>query len=330
MKATIQYLFAGNTLTENAAYEAMQFISSGNANDIQIAAFLSVYNMRVPTVQEFTGFRKALLSLAIPVQLDADKTLDIVGTGGDGKNTFNISTLASFVCAGAGAKVAKIGNYGFSSISGSSNVLEQLGVQFATTPEALNQQLNKSNITFVHAPLYFPAMKNVAPVRKQMQTKTIFNILGPVINPCKPTHSVVGVHSLYLGKLYRDVLKKTNTQFAIIHAMDGYDEISLTAETKIFTRKNIELWDTKKMGFKKNKPNDIEGGKTVAANAKIFLDILKGKGTDAQNNVVLANAALALSIYDNSTYKAALLKAKSSLTEGKAYHCLKILKTIKN
>ena len=330
MKATLNYLFDGNSLSENAAYEAMQFISSGDANDIQIACFLSVYNMRVPTAQEFNGFRKAMLDIAIPIHLDTDKILDIVGTGGDGKNTFNISTLACFVCAGAGIKVAKIGNYGFSSVSGSSNVLENLGVQFATTQDGLNQQLAKSNITFVHAPLFFPAMKNVAPVRKQMQTKTIFNILGPVINPCHPSTKIVGVHSAYLGKLYRAVLKSTDSNFAIVHAVDGYDEISLTGDTQVFTRKNIQLLSTKDFGFKKIKPNEIEGGNSVAANTKLFLNILKGKGTEAQNNVVLANAALAISIHENCTYKSALEKAKQSLKDGNAYQCLKKLKTVKN
>ena len=329
MKTLLQYLFAGNSLSQDEAFVAMKDIASGHQNDAQVAAFLSVYNMRVPTVHEITGFRMALLDLAIPLQFKHKNILDIVGTGGDGKNTFNISTLACFVCAGAGVKVAKSGNYGFSSISGASNVLEQTGITFATTQHQLDEQLEVSDITFIHAPLFFPALKNVAAVRKQLQLKTIFNILGPLINPCNPKTKLIGVHSDFVGKLYRDVLKQTDINFAIVHALDGYDEISLTSDTKIFTKKKIQVHEPSSFGFKPVNPQDLFGGNTVEANARIFRNVLKGKGTTAQHNVVLANAALGISLYEECSYHAALEMAKDSLYGGKALQCFNKLKTVK-
>ena len=236
MKTLLHYLFTGKSLTEEEAYIALKDIASGNQNDAQIAAFLTVYNMRMVTVHELTGFRKAMLEWAIPVKFKQKNTLDIVGTGGDGKDTFNISTLACFVCAGAGLKVTKHGNYSVSSVSGSSNVLEFLGIQFAAKQDKLNEQLDKANITFLHAPLFHPAMKNVANVRKQLQVKTIFNILGPIVNPCQPKSMIIGVHNEAIGKLYKDVLKHSDINFNIVHALDVYDEISLTGDTRIFTK----------------------------------------------------------------------------------------------
>lgn len=329
MKKLLQYLFTGKTLSEQEAYIALKDIASGNQNDAQVAAFLSVYNMRIPTTHELIGFRNAMLDLCIPIKFNKIKTLDIVGTGGDEKDTFNISTLASFVCAGAGIKVTKHGNYGVSSVSGSSNVLEYLGVSFANKQEKLNEQLDATNITFLHAPLFHPAMKNVANVRQQLQLKTIFNLLGPIINPCQPQSMLIGVHSEVVGKIYKEVLKSTDINFNIVHALDGYDEISLTGDTKIFTRKSIQTHEPKSFGFKAVKPEDLFGGQSIASNAKIFLDILKGKGTDAQNNVVLANAALAIALHEENSYPAALQMAKNSLLNGKALKCFDALKAIK-
>ncbi|HNE50895.1 MAG TPA: anthranilate phosphoribosyltransferase, partial [Chitinophagales bacterium] len=252
----------------------------------------------------------------------------IVGTGGDGKNTFNISTAASFVCAGAGIKVTKSGNYGFTSVSGASNIFEYLQIPFATSSQKIEEQLDRSNISFLHAPLFHPAIKNVAHVRKELQVKSIFNLLGPLVNACQPTNMLIGVHSEAAGKLYKEVLKKTSTKFVIVHAVDGYDEISLTGDTRIFGRKSAQLFTPIGLGFKQLKPQDLLGGNSVKENADILLAILKGKGTDAQNNVVLANAALAISIYEDNSYPAALSMAKQSLFEGKALSSLNALKTI--
>ncbi len=328
MKTLLQYLFTGKSLSQEEAYVAMKDIASGNQNDAQIAAFLSIFNIRVPTTQEMIGFRKAMLELATPIKFKHKNTLDIVGTGGDGKNTFNISTLACFVCAGAGVYVTKHGNYGVSSVSGSSNVLEHLGVKFATSQQKLNEQLEESNITFLHAPLFHPSMRNVANVRKQLQVKTIFNLLGPLVNPCQPKTQIIGVHSEFVGKLYKDVLKLANVNFAIVHALDGYDEISLTGDTKIFTKKNSQIHEPNSFSFKHVKPEELYGGKTIASNAKLFLNILKGKGTPAQNNVVLVNAALAISLYEGNSYHTAVRMAQQSLYSGKALECFNTLKQI--
>ncbi|MBK9794821.1 MAG: anthranilate phosphoribosyltransferase [Sphingobacteriales bacterium] len=328
MKTLLQYLFTGKSLSQEHAFIALKDIASGNQNEAQVAAFLSVYNMRIPTVDEVTGFRKAMLEMATPIKFKHKNTLDIVGTGGDGKDTFNISTLAAFVCAGAGVKVTKSGNYGFSSVSGASNVLEYNGIKFATTEQQLNEQLDASNITFLHAPLFHPAIKNVANVRKQLQVKTIFNLLGPLVNPCNPKTKVIGVHSEFVGKLYKEVLKSTSENFAIVHSLDGYDEISLTGDTRVFTKKNIQIHEPSSFSFKPVKPEELYGGKTIAANAKLFMNILKGKGTPAQNNVVIANAALAISLYEQNSYHAAVRIAQQSLYSGKALESFKALKQI--
>lgn len=329
MKALLQYLFSGKILSEEQAYVALKNIASGNQNDAQVAAFLAVFNMRTPTTEELIGFRKAMLELAIPINLKYKNTLDVVGTGGDGKNTFNISTTASFICAGTGAKVTKSGNYGFSSVSGASNMFEYLGIPFATTISMVEEQLQYGNISFLHAPLFHPATKNVAHVRKNLQVKTIFNLLGPIVNSSQPKTAVIGVHSEFVGKLYREVLKSTNINFAIVHSIDGYDEISLTGDTKIYTRKNIQIHEPKSFGFKQIDPHEIAGGNTIEANAQILLDILNGNGTEAQNSVVLANAALAISLYENIHYREALEKVKDSLFNKKALACLTALQSIK-
>ncbi|MFN8284488.1 MAG: anthranilate phosphoribosyltransferase [Chitinophagales bacterium] len=330
MKEILHKLFDGDLLTEKEANNTLKEITSGNVNDVQVAAFLSVFNTRYPTTEEMIGFRKAMLEQAVPVNFHKQQTIDIVGTGGDGKDTFNISTLASLVCAGAGVKVTKHGNYSASSISGASNVLEYLGVKFTANEKKLNQQLDEANITFLHAPLFHPAMKNVAHVRKQLQVKTIFNWLGPLVNPCQPTHHVIGVCEKDVASLFTTVLNHANTDFRIIYTEDGYDEISLTATA--FSAKNGSKTHThltfEKLGFAKVQSKDIYGGTTIESNAKIFMDVLNGKGTTAQNNVVLANAALAISLFENFSYYTSVEVAKESLLNGKALQSFNILKSI--
>lgn len=319
MKKLLAYLFAGNTLAPETAKTALLEIATGNQNDVQVAAFLAVYNMRMPTADELFGFREAMIDLALPVQFPYKNILDIVGTGGDGKDTFNISTLAALVCAGAGCKVAKHGNYGVSAISGSSNVLEHLGVKFSNDHAILNEQLEKANITFLHAPLFHPAMKHVAQVRKQLQVRTIFNLLGPLVNPCQPHTQLIGVYNETIGKLYKQVLLHTPVNFAIVHAVDGYDEVSLTAEAKVLTKKKDAMYTPHAFGSDRLDPAALHGGESVASNARIFMDVLQGKGTGAQHQVVIANAALAISIYDQVELDEALVRAKESLLSGKAF-----------
>jgi anthranilate phosphoribosyltransferase len=328
MKKLLQYLYNGNTLTKSEAMLALKDIASGNQNDAQVASFLTVYNLRMPSSEELTGFREAMLELAAPIDLPVKHTLDIVGTGGDGKDTFNISTLACFVCAGAGIKVTKHGNYGVSSVSGSSNVLEYLGIPFAANQEELERQLKAANITFLHAPLFHPAMKNVAHVRKQLQVKTIFNLLGPLVNPAKPDTLVVGVYNEAIGKLYKNVLSASKLNFTVLHSLDGYDEVSLTDDTSVYNRHKHYLITPHAFGFDKIEPAAIHGGDTIDSNAAIFMHILNNSSTAAQKNVVLANAGIAIATHHKTNIPEGIALAKESLESGKALQCFNNLKSV--
>lgn len=329
MKKLLQYLYYGNTLTKSEAAIALKDIASGNQNDAQVASFLTVYNMRMPTAEELFGFREAMLELATPLELPVKHTLDIVGTGGDGKDTFNISTLACLVCAGAGIHVVKHGNYGVSSVSGSSNILEFLGISFATNQQTLEKQLKTAGITFLHAPLFHPAMKNVASVRKQLQLKTIFNLLGPLVNPAKPETLVVGVYSDAIGKLYKNVLADTKINFTILHSLDGYDEISLTDDTSVYTKNKHYLVTPHAFGFDKIEQSAIHGGETIESNATIFMNVLNNTSTDEQKNVVLANAGMAIATHQKTNLLEGIESAKESLESGKALQCFEKLKSVK-
>lgn len=297
MKAILNYLFEHKTLTKSEAKEVLTNIAKGMYSNSEMAAFISVYLMRSITVDELSGFRDALLELCIPVNLKDYDTIDLCGTGGDGKNTFNISTLTSFVVAGAGGKVAKHGNYGVSSSCGSSNVMEYLGYKFSTDEAKLRQEIETCGICFIHAPLFNPAMKNIAPVRRELKVKTFFNMLGPMVNPSFPKKQMVGVYSLELARLYNYLYQQTDKQYAIVHSLDGYDEISLTGNFRMITNKIDAIFSPDNLGLQAVKAEEIGGGDTVAEAADIFINILEGKGTDAQNRVVLANSSLALNCY---------------------------------
>jgi len=250
-------------------------------------------------------------------------TIDLCGTGGDGKNTFNISTLTSFIVAGTGNKVAKHGNYGVSSVSGSSNMLEFLGYKFTNDESILKRQLEQANICFLHAPLFHPAMKAVGPVRKELGVKTFFNMLGPLVNPSRPQNQMVGVFNLEVARIYNYLLQKTATNYGIVYSLDGYDEIALTSGFKLFTKENEQLITPEELGLKRLNQSDIFGGNTVKEAADIFSSILNGEGTDAQNNAVLANAAFALKIIDkNKSFETAFAEAKDSLFGLKAKESL--------
>ncbi len=321
----LQYLFEHNTLSRAVAKSILLEIAYNKFNDNEVNSFVTVFLMRTITLEELEGFREALLQLAIPVNLGED-LLDIVGTGGDGKNTFNISTLASFIVAGAGQKVAKHGNYGVSAISGSSNVLEELGYTFKNNEEDLKKDLEKSNICFLHAPLFHQALKMVGPLRKALGLRTFFNILGPLVNPARPQFSLIGVYNLEIARLYQYVLQKQNTNFMLVHGLDGFDEISLTGDTKIFNKNGETIYSAEELGFKNIDPETISGGKTKIESAEIFLKILKGNGTYEQNAVVLANAAKALENTEKfGSYESCLEMAKESLQSGKALNALKTL-----
>lgn len=326
MKKILARLFEYEKLSQQEAKEILIRIANREFNNSQIASFVTVFLMRPITVNELAGFREALLELALKIDLSEFNTIDLCGTGGDGKNTFNISTLTSFIVAGTGHKVAKHGNYGVSSASGSSNMLEHLGYQFSKEESALKNQLDKANICFLHAPLFHPAMAAVGPVRKEMAVKTFFNMLGPLVNPSMPQNQMVGVFNLYVGRLYKEVLSKTSENFAVVHALDGYDEISLTGNFKMYTKEKEQIIKPYEIGIDIIKPSDIFGGNSVPEAAEIFTSILDGNGTDAQNNVVLTNAAYALMTFDKTkTFKEAFAQAKDSLMGGKAKQSLKVL-----
>ncbi len=331
MKKILQYLFEYKTLSREQAKEVLVNMGKSVYNEHEITAFMTVYLMRSISIEELQGFRDALLELCVPVDLNGYQLLDIVGTGGDGKNSFNISTLSCFIVAGAGQKVAKHGNYGASSISGASNVMEQLGYKFKTDSAVLRKEIEEAGICFLHAPLFHPALKIVSAIRKNLGVRTFFNMLGPMVNPASPAFQLVGVYNLEMARIYNYLLQQTEKAFTIIHSLDGYDEISLTGDVKVITNKGEKIMTAIQLGKRIVSPKDIQGGNTVEEAAKIFLTILKGEGTWAQHAVVLANAAMALHCTGKyHSYDEAYQAAVESFESKKAYGCLQKLQAMNN
>jgi len=326
MKSTLDKLFQHQQLSQQDAYEILTRIGKGDFNHSQIAAFLTVYLMRNISVEELKGFRNALLDLCLKIDLSDFNTIDVCGTGGDGKNTFNISTLSAFVIAGAGYKVAKHGNYGVSSSCGSSNVLEYLGYEFTNEESVLKQQLEEANFCMMHAPLFHPAMKNVAPIRKELGIKTFFNMLGPLVNPSFPQNQLVGVFNLEIARIYNYLLQETEKNYTILHSLDGYDEISLTGKFKAISNKGEILFSPEEIGFNTQKQSDIFGGETIEDAAKIFVNVLNNESTAKQKNVVLANSSFAIKcIEPNKSIEECISIANESIESGNAYQSLKKL-----
>lgn len=328
MKELLNRLINHETISKEEARAVLVNISKGDYNESEIAAFLTVYMMRSITLDELEGFRDALLELCLPVELAEYNPVDLCGTGGDGKDTFNISTLASFVTAGAGVSVAKHGNYGVSSGCGSSNVMEHLGIRFSNDKDFLRKSMDEAGICFLHAALFHPAMKNVAPIRKALGVKTFFNMLGPMVNPAFPENQVVGVFNLELARMYGYLYQKTDKNFTILHALDGYDEISLTGATKTISNNSEGMLKPEDFGVSQIKAEEISGGNSVQSAAQIFVDILEGKGTDAQNNVVCANAGMAIKTVKKMSLEAGFDEAKDSLLSGKALKAFNNLQKI--
>lgn len=326
MKKILQQLFEHRTLSRDEAREVLRQIGQGMHNEHEITSFITVYLMRSVTIEELQGFREALLELCIPVDLGGTPSLDIVGTGGDGKNTFNISTLACFIAAGAGQPVAKHGNYGASSVSGASNVMEQLGYTFKNDPAGLRREITEAGICFLHAPLFHPALKTVGPIRKNLGLRTFFNMLGPMVNPARPAYQLVGVYNLEMARIYNYLLQQAGQHFTIIHSLDGYDEISLTNDTKVITNRGEKVWTPEQLGGLVAKEAELAGGSTPQDSARIFQEILQGNHTPAQRAVVLANAAMALYCTGNyENYEAAFTAAAESLDRGHAFRSLQKL-----
>ena len=323
MKNTLNKLFKYQSLTKEEAKEILSEIASGKYNGSQMAAFMTVYMMRDITVEELSGFRDAMLELCVQVPSQDYNAIDLCGTGGDGKDTFNISTLSSFVTAGAGQIVAKHGNYGVSSVCGSSNVLEHLGAKFSNDQDTLKRSFEEAGIAFMHAPLFHPAMKNVAPIRRELGVKTFFNMLGPMVNPAFPANQLVGVFSLELARLYGYLYQETGKRFMVLHALDGYDEVSLTGPFKYITMEEEAIIDPGELGLKTLSASSLAGGSTVEESAALFTQILSGHGTEAQKEVILANAGLAISLGKQVSFAEGIDDARTSLESGKAMEAFK-------
>ena len=325
MKDILNNLFEYKSLDKQQAKEILINLAKGAYNNSQVAAFLTVYLMRSITVDELEGFRDAMLELCIPLEIEDYEAIDLCGTGGDGKDTFNISTLSSFIVAGAGQKVAKHGNNGVSSVCGSSNLLAHFGYRFTNEKDKLIESLDKAGICFLHAPLFHPAMKNVAPIRKDLGVKTFFNMLGPIVNPSFPKKQLVGVFNLELARLYGYLHQKTDKRYVVLHSLDGYDEVSLTGPFKVLSNDNEKVLFPDDLGFKTWPPEALWGGKTVEDSARIFTKVLQGEGTAAQKEVVTANAGLAISCGMSVSIEDGIQAAEESLQSGKALQTFKKL-----
>ena len=326
MKDTLNQLFAGNNLTKEEARTMLVRIAEGQFSEAEIASFLTVFRMRRIKAEELAGFRQALLDLCVTIDFSEYNTIDIVGTGGDGKDTFNISTLSAFVLAGAGIKVTKHGNYGLSSVSGSSNMFEYFGYQFSNDQIKLRHELETAGICFFHAPLFHPAMKSVASVRRALKVKTLFNMMGPIINPSFPKNQLIGVYNLDVMDLYHEVFKQSGQNYLIVHSLDGYDEISLTGDARFVSNLTEDNLSPADFGFHPVAQEELYGGETVAEAAKIFQNVLDVTATEAQQNVVIANAALGIQcVYPEKSLLDCVSEATESLKSRKALAAFKTL-----
>ena len=324
MKDILYRLFEHRYLGREEACRILQQIAAGQYNDSQIASLITVYLMRNISVEELSGFREALLGMRVEVDLSDYKPIDIVGTGGDGKNTFNISTASCFVVAGAGYNVVKHGNYGATSVSGASNVMEQHGVKFTSNVDQLRRSMDSCRIAYLHAPLFNPALKAVAPVRKSLGVRSFFNMLGPLVNPAMPAYQLLGVYNLPLLRLYSYTYQESGTRFAVVHSLDGYDEISLTGEFKVSMPEKEKLYTPEMLGFPRAVAADLDGGQTTEEAAKIFDQVMLGTATEAQKNCVIANSAFAIQVIcPEKSIESCIAEARESLESGKALNTLK-------
>ena len=319
MKQILYRLFEHQYLGREEARTILENIAAGKYNDSQIASLITVFLMRSISVEELTGFREALLEMRVPINLSEFKPIDIVGTGGDGKNTFNISTTSCFVVAGAGYNVVKHGNYGATSVSGASNVMEQHGIKFTNNNDQLRRNMEACHITYLHAPLFNPALKAVAPVRQNLGVRSFFNMLGPLVNPAMPAYQLLGVYNLPLLRLYNYTYQESGTRFAVVHSLDGYDEISLTADFKVAMPEKEKIYSPELLGFKRCQEADLDGGSTPEEAARIFDAVLENKATEAQRNCVVINSAFAIQVIcPEKSIETCIAEAKESLDSGRA------------
>lgn len=320
MKNILQKLIEHQYLTKNEARMVLQNIACGNYNDTQVASLMTIFLMRSISVEEILGFQEALLDMRVQIDLNEYHPIDIVGTGGDGKNTFNISTAACFVVAGAGFPVVKHGNYGSTSVSGASNVIEEHGVKFTANIDKLHRSMSQCNIAYLHAPLFSPALKAVAPIRKSLGIRTFFNMLGPLVNPALPTYQLLGVYNLPLMRLYSYAFQESKREFAVVHSLDGYDEISLTSDFKVVDASGEKIYTPESLGFTRCQESELYGGKTLKEAAQIFDAVLNNRGSNPQINCVIINAAFAIQVMQpNKDIEECIDLAKESLQSGNAF-----------
>lgn len=296
MKQILYRLFEHQYLGREEARKILGEIAAGKYPDTQVAALITVFLMRSISVEELSGFRDALMEMRLDIDLSEYSPVDIVGTGGDGKNTFNISTAACFVVAGAGYPVVKHGNYGATSISGASNVMEMHGVKFSSDRERLARSIEECGIAYLHAPLFNPALKSVAPVRKSLAVRSFFNLLGPLVNPARPAYQLLGVYNLPLLRLYSYTYQQSGIRFGVVHSMDGYDEISLTSEFKVSTADSEKVYSPEMLGLERCSEEELYGGDSVEEASRIFDDVLNAEASRAKMNCVVANAAFAIRV----------------------------------
>lgn len=324
MKHILIKLLEYRYLTRDEARELLTAIVRGEVAETQVSAIITTFLMRSISVDEVLGFREALAEMQLKVDFSDFRAIDIVGTGGDGKNSFNISTASCFAVAGAGYPVVKHGNYGATSVSGSSNVIENQGVKFTTDIDKLRKSIDESNMVYLHAPLFSPALKAVAPVRKSLGVRTFFNVLGPLINPTDPEYQFLGVYDLSMSRLYSYIYQASGKRFGIAHSLDGYDEISLTDRFKVVSNDGEQLFTPEDLGFKRIAQSEIYGGDTVREAVAIFRNVLECNATQAQMDVVTANAAFAIHVIENQKSIAECIEiARESLYGKKALSALR-------
>jgi len=324
MKNLLKDLYNHKIMNKTEAKNALISLTDGTANISQISSFLTVFLMRDINVEELDGFREAMIELSIKLDIDNDDLIDLCGTGGDGKDTFNISTISSFVVAGSGIKVSKHGNYGVSSSCGSSNIISHLGHNFSNSLDSIKYSLDKSNICFIHAPLFHPSLKNISPIRSELGVKTFFNMLGPMVNPLQPKSQLVGVFNSNIFRLYSHIYDKSKKNYCIVYSIDGYDEISLTGAFKLFSNNNDVMLEPKDLNLDTVNAVNLKGGKNIEESAKIFLNILNNDSTKEQMNVILANAGIAIYCAKKlSSISEGISIAKESIESGNALKCFK-------
>lgn len=320
MKEVLNKMLNHEELSRTETRDIIVGITKDEFPTEQITALLTGLQMRGVTVDELLGFRDGILATGVKAILDCDKYIDVVGTGGDRKNTFNISTTSCFVIAGAEYKVAKHGNYAATSVSGASNVIHHHGVKFTADIDKLNRSINEAGIVYLHAQLFASAMTFVGPIRKALQFPTVFNLLGPLVNPSQPKAQLLGVANLDQMRLYRQVYQKLGIDYGIVNSIDGYDEISLTGDFKVATNNYERVFSPADLGFVHATPEELVGGANEDEAAEIFDAVLENRALPAQKNVVLANAAFGIQVMEKGqkSIEECVEIARESIDSGKA------------